>query len=132
MHKVLLILMVVLLIAPAYAKSAGEPVMVGGDTDQDACVASGVVHGLRTIRAAFLVVRNGAHVHSRKIDQLREGQSVFVCDTSANGHWLGIVYSSNKEINDCGVSTPIAIEQPYRGKCRKGWVNARWIKLIAG
>ena len=105
--------------------------MVGGSDDLDACPSYGVVSGLKSKKNGFLVVRSGSNIIFQKIDKLQEGQKVFICETSTDRNWFGIVYSHNNA-NDCGISSPISPTQPYKGKCKSGWVNARWIKLLAG
>lgn len=104
------------------------PVMVGGEADLDACGASGRVRGLKADGDNFLAVRTGPGTRYRMVDKLRNGQNVSMCDEK--GDWIGIVYSRKDQ--RCGVGTPIARRQPYRGPCRSGWVHKSFIELMAG
>jgi uncharacterized protein YgiM (DUF1202 family) len=131
MIKILLVLF--LLCKPSWgiAENSSIPVMVGGSDDLDACPSYGVVSGLKSKKNGFLAVRSGSSINFQIIDRLQEGQKVFICGTSADSNWFSIVYSHNNA-NDCGVSSPISLTQSYKGKCKSGWVNVRWIKLLAG
>jgi hypothetical protein len=130
MYKILVAVFLVGFAWQVSAKSA--PVVVGGEEGLDACPSLGVVSGLKPKKGGFLAVRSGASRTHKRIAKLREGQEVFICNTSTDGHWLGIVYAHGKATSDCGVTTPINPAGPYKGKCTSGWVNANWIKLIAG
>lgn len=107
------------------------PVIVGGDNNLDACPSLGVVSGLKSEGNGFLAVRSGANFKYALIDKLLEGQKVFICNVSTDGNWFGVVYS-RENIDDCGVSTPVTPAQPYKGKCKSGWVDAHSIKVLAG
>ncbi len=107
------------------------PVMIGGDNNLDACPSLGVVFNLNPNGDGFLAVRSGANTSYPLIDKLPEGQHVNICNSSIDGNWLGVVYS-NSDVNDCGLSRPVSPVQPYKGKCKSGWVNSRWINVIAG
>lgn len=108
------------------------PVMVGGEADLDACTSVGVVSGLAPRGDGFLAVRTGANARYKLVDKLPEGHYVYMCSTSADGKWYGIVYAQGNKELDCGISTPINPAQPYQGKCKSGWVSGRWIKHMAG
>lgn len=110
---------------------ASVQVMVGSDDNLDACSALGMVSGLKSGRNSFLAVRAGPDKRFAMIDRLKAGQRVSICRSSENGKWYGVVYS-RKSAEDCGVTSPINPARPYNGKCRSGWVNAHWIKLLAG
>jgi len=64
--------------------------------------------------------------------RLGPGQRVHVCEEAAGGKWFGIVYSPAPGTQDCGVGTPAACPHPYRGPCASGWVDARYITVVAG
>lgn len=106
------------------------PVMVGGTEDLDACHSEGIVSGLDPEGDAFLAVRAAANANARMLDKLPEGKKVYICDSSPDGKWLGIVYT--KKGIDCGVSSPIRPAQPYKGRCHSGWVSQKWVKVTAG
>jgi hypothetical protein len=110
---------------------ASVQVMVGSDDNLDACSALGMVSGLKSRQDSFLAVRAGPDKRFAMIDRLKAGQKVFICRTSEDGKWYGVVYSRNSA-EDCGVTSPINPARPYNGKCKSGWVNAHWIKLLAG
>jgi hypothetical protein len=127
------ILCAVVFLLYALPSTAGNvmPVMVGGEADLDACSSIGVVSGLKQGGDGFLAVRAGASASYKLVDKLLEGQKVFICSSSSDNKWYGIVYAQGDE-QDCGVSSPISPSQPYKGKCKSGWVSERWIKQIAG
>ncbi|MCK9621349.1 MAG: hypothetical protein M0R47_12530 [Methylobacter sp.] len=126
-----LLLLSSLLSSAATADVIGIPVMVGGEKNLDACTGLGIVFGLNPQSDNFLAVRSGTNSRYALIDKLYEGQQVFICQTSADGKWLGVVYSHNKNA-DCGVNSPINPAQVYSGQCKSGWVYGRWIKIVAG
>jgi len=114
------------------ADNAVMPVIVGGEAELDACGSVGVVSGLAPRGDGFLAVRTGANASYKRVDKLLEGQQVYMCSTSADGKWYGIVYAQGHKDLDCGVSSPISPAQPYQGKCKSGWVSKRWIKHLVG
>jgi hypothetical protein len=133
MHKTLLI-MLLCFAGFAMAESGAVPVMIGEDGDDaqlDACASLGAVSGLDPKGDGFLAVRSGPDARYALLDKLREGQEVFVCNVSPDHRWYGVVYTRN-DGEDCGVTSPVSPEQPYRGPCASGWVNVRWIKIVAG
>ncbi len=111
------------------------PVMIGGDSDQDACGGVLEVAHLNPRGDNFLTVRASPSATAREIDRLKPGFAVWGCDESADHQWIGIVYIG-KKLNgdglDCGVGTPVKQRRPYQGPCTKGWVSARFLELIAG
>ncbi len=104
------------------------PVMVGGDSEQDACGGTYRVRGLNPRGDNFLSVRSRPAAAGRELVRLRGGQMGYLCDASADGQWQGVVYGRI----DCGVGTPIARSRPYRGPCASGWVSSRFVELVAG
>lgn len=115
----------------SFADNPAMPIMVGGEEGLDACTSLGVVSGLDPEGDAFLAVRAGADAQYKLLDKLPEGKQVHICSTSPDGKWLGVVYSRKKG-QDCGVSKSISPAQPYKGKCKSGWVSIHWVKVIAG
>lgn len=97
----------------------------------DACPGTGQVIGLRKGGDEFLAVRTGPSTEHPLSDKLKEGQTFYVCSSSKDEKWVGIVYSTDKT-NDCGVTSAIKKLAPYRGKCKQGWIHSRWMKVIAG
>lgn len=111
--------------SPALAQRA-VPVMVGGDADYDACSSVGQVARLNPNGDGFLAVRSGPSTDYGKIDELYNGDTVFLCDQE--GRWHGVVYGSE----DCGVGSPMPRRQAYNGTCRAGWIFDRYVDVIAG
>ncbi|MBV5309820.1 hypothetical protein [Chromatium okenii] len=107
------------------------PVMIGGDTDVDACGAVGEVRGLDDFRGdGFLSVRKGPGSQYLEIDRLHNGDQVYLCND--RGNWAGIIYSTGGNLSaSCNVSSSIANKQSYRGPCKSGWAYMKWLKLIA-
>jgi hypothetical protein len=117
---------------PAMLEPGEQLVFVGRDRENlDACASVGRVTNLGHGREAFLAVRTAPSVKARIKDKVKDGQILTLCDDS--GEWLGVVYSLESDGNiDCGVATPSAYFGAYRGPCRFGWVNSRYVELIAG
>lgn len=110
--------------APASAAEpeVAAPVMVGGASDEDACGATGEV-----AVSGSLNVRSAPALGAPVIDRLRAKAKVIRCDP--RGDWIGIVYPAEL---DCGTGSPIAQREPYAGRCRSGWVHARYVVPYAG
>ena len=100
------------------------PVIVGGDSAAPACPVSGTISGLA--RGSTLNVRTGPGTQHARVDALRNGNRVHVCDGTADEQWLGVVYPTGSG-QDCGVGSPMAEGRAYGGPCRVGWVNAGWV-----
>ncbi|MGE3643585.1 MAG: integron [Beijerinckiaceae bacterium] len=103
-------------------------VFYGGEAGLDACAGLGHVVALKRGGDNFLSVRGGPATSHREIDRLKMGQHVSMCDE--RGDWIGIVYTKSGQ--RCGVGTPVARRQPYRGPCRSGWVHRDFVELLAG
>ena len=104
------------------------PVKVGGAADEDACAGTGKVGGFAIATSGSLNVRAAPTRSAPVVDQLPSGTTVIRCDQV--GAWIGIVYDLGE--GDCGTGTPIAERGPYAGRCRSGWVYARYIVPYAG
>lgn len=115
----------------AGAAAAQRPVRIGMDRLADACTGVGRVVGLNPRGQNYLSVRGAPRTTAVERDRLRSGQNLHICDRSADGRWLGVVYTRNPHQN-CNVSSPVASPRPYPGPCRSGWVAARYIADIAG
>jgi hypothetical protein len=102
------------------------PVMVGGESDLDACASVAMVTGLDPAGENVLVVRTGPDVSYPKADQLPPSAGVHVCEE--RGNWRSIVYPAG----DCGVATPIAAREAYMGPCKSGWVYGDYLSPLAG
>lgn len=95
------------------AAQADEPVLVGGEVDEDACSSFQYVGG------------GGANAYAGPgenfdvLGELPPGDLVLLCDTE--GSWEGIVWPVDNL--DCGVGSPITPRQAYSGPCPNGWVH---------
>ncbi|MFT3808086.1 hypothetical protein [Arenimonas sp.] len=133
-HLRLIVLAAPLAIAwPLAAGEASVPVRIGTheQPDLDACLSVGEVSGLKPSGDGFLAVRRGPGTHYAIADKLTAGRRFHLCDWKEEGGWHGIVYSPDGSL-DCGVSSPVASPRVYSGKCKSGWVNRRWVKVVAG
>ncbi len=126
---------IALIILGVYAASATVtvskwvPVMVGADPGMDACGGWGRVKGLDPAGDGFLAVRSGPGTEYSAHARLKNGQSVFLCET--RGNWEGIVFTNDKN-QDCGTGSPVKKYGPYNGPCPWGWVSRKYIELLAG
>jgi len=115
-----------MLTAPALAADPEVPVKVGGFPDMDACMTLGEVDGLDPNGDNFLAVRGGPDTSFGKIDELHEGDQVWIC--AGRNDFMGVVYGDE----DCGVGTPINPARNYDGPCATGWVYQKYVTIIAG
>jgi hypothetical protein len=125
----------VALLAAALAQAAPRevPVIVGEESELDACTSWAKVEGLNPKGDGFLAVRVGPGTRHAMRDRLREGDEFFICNYSRDDKWLAIVYpGKGQNAADCGVSSPMPKPVAYRGPCRWGWVHEKWVKFLAG
>lgn len=99
-----------LLMAAVWPISAHAQYFTLGGDDLDACSSNGIVVGLKANGDNFLAVRSGPGRNHAKIDELHNGDPVFLC--TGQGRWYGIVYGGSR---DCGVSSPIVPARVYSG-----------------
>jgi hypothetical protein len=122
--------------AAAFAAMAAKrdvPVIVGEQEDLDACGGWAEVSGLNPKGDGFLAVRGGPGTDHALRDRLREGDGFFVCGTSRDGAWMAIVYPrAGQTAETCDVSGAVPEAHAYRGPCASGWVNAAWVRILAG
>ena len=124
--------------APAAATTAAYdgpipmPIRVGGNgPDMDACGTYAEVANLNLAGDNYASVRDAPSTETKERDRLGEKRGVQVCATEDG--WSGIVYrDEGDEATDCGTGTPIATEQNYTGPCRQGWVDSRYLEMVAG
>lgn len=121
------------LLAAVFAASAQDarvPVVVGQVKEIDACPSWGEVAGLQH---STLAVRSGPGTSYPQLDALQNGQGLYLCDSSTDGEWEGVVYMPGKNTPpDCAVSSSVPTQRAYAGPCRFGWVRSKWVKLTAG
>lgn len=123
-----------MLVACAAAAARRDvPVIVGQDASLDACGSWAEVSGLNPAGDGFLAVRGGPGADYAMRDRLREGDAFFVCGMSRDGKWMAVVYPRAGQTSDaCGVSGALPKARAYRGPCASGWVNAAWVRILAG
>ena len=102
-------------------------VLIGGDSDLDACGLIASVEGLQPVPGNFLNVRSGPSQSYPIVGQLIEGAEFIQCDRSADADWLGIVVPTGG--GDCGLGEPITDRGPYEGSCLSGWVHRSFTTL---
>jgi hypothetical protein len=124
-----------LVCTPLLAEAPVRPqraVMVGGQSELDACNTTWKVVGRNPQGEVWLAVRSRPSVAAPQIARLRSGDMVYGCDGTGDQVWTGVViYSADPRIN-CGVSSVIVRRQPYRGPCASGWVSRQRLELVAG
>jgi len=98
----------------------------------DACPGIGRVNGLEPRKGDLLRVRAEANEIAQVTDELAVSTLVWLCE--ADGEWQGIVYPKGElqELGDCRVSSALAEPEPYSGPCHFGWVQAKYVELVAG
>lgn len=98
----------------------------------DACPGIGRVNGLEPRKGDLLRVRSEASDGAKVTDELKVSTLVWLCE--ADDEWQGIVYPTGEfqELGDCRVSSALAKPEPYAGPCQFGWVQAKYVELIAG
>lgn len=105
------------------AAELAVPILEEGGDGQAANCASSVVGGLPRGRDGFLAVRSGPGADYAKLAELKNGETVIVFQT--RGEWAGIVYRTQNVTCSSKSTRPIAYD-------RKGWVNTKWLKPLAG
>ena len=120
--------------APLAAEVDSIPIVIGGNDVMDACPSVGTVKGLNAKGDGFLSVRSGPGTKFLEKDRLIAGALFYMCDgKSARGSdWVGIVYSKNMNTDTCGVTSAIEDITVYKGPCKWGWINSKWVKVVAG
>lgn len=107
-----------------HAQDLDVPVIERASDDLDTC-AFGQVTGLKAGGDGFLAVRSGPDSGYPKLDELHNGDDVWLFDRQ--GAWIGIVYGVRELA--CG---PISKDRSVPHNGRKGWVHENWIQVIAG
>lgn len=92
--------------------------------DLDTC-SYGQVAGLKAGGDGFLAVRKGPGSDHAKIDELKNGDNVWLFET--RGKWIGVVYGV--ESLSC---SPIDADRPVHKGGKKGWVHQNWVEVLAG
>jgi hypothetical protein len=101
-------------------------VQVGGSTEYDACSALGVIEHNSTTGQVSLLSAPSEDADS--VVELPTGAHFWMCEEHED--WIGgVVEEDGKE---CGIATPIATAQDYSGPCIQGWIDRRFVTLLAG
>jgi uncharacterized protein DUF4429/putative oligomerization/nucleic acid binding protein len=116
------------------ARSLDEPIIIGSNGPKmDACGSNGRVVGLDARGDNFLAVKSGPRMNASRIDKLGPAFELYVCGTSKDGKWLGVVYQAGGQLStDCGVTSPVATARAYSGRCQSGWVYSKYVDVYAG
>lgn len=105
-----------------------QSVMLGGDTEFDACSSYGHVSGLKDVAGNFLALRSHPSIQGTLLEKLENGQEFYICE-EVDG-WVGIVLPDVSL--ECGTSSPVADKVPYEGPCKSGWVYGGFVNPVAG
>jgi len=98
-------------------------VHVGGIESLDACGG----YGIATVTATLYVIGTDGNWHYEKVDA---SSPLYICDAQ-DDEYSGVVIPNYKG-QDCQVSSPIKRRQPYTGPCRPGWINTKFVDVLAG
>lgn len=127
MKRLLLLTLLTGLCCNTEAGGHRVPVMLGihGEPELDACLSMGVAP--REVQ-----VREAPSAKARVVLTLAKGQEAFLCDSSKDGRWEGIVVPPSPGF-DCGISGEWGPgPTPYRGPCKSGWVPEGTVPAVAG
>ncbi len=96
----------------------------------DACGTLGTTRNIAP--DAVLPARNAPFEAAQEAGGVRSGTRFFVCARSHDQKWLGVVWAPEGDPAGCGVTSPVASRRDYGGPCPSGWVQAAFVKLVAG
>jgi hypothetical protein len=116
----------------ATVTASATPVRIGelGPNFQ-ACAAAGTTRNLKA--GESLPVRSAPFDNADQQGGIESGGRFFVCTSSLDRKWFGIVFDESGALADrCGVTEPVTGRRDYGGPCRSGWVQSAFVKLIAG
>lgn len=111
-------------IPAGHAKDLKVPIIERAQEDLDTC-ALGQVRRLKKQGDGFLAVRTGPASKFRKIDELHNGDRVWIFDQ--RGEWLGVAYGV-KELS----CSPIEQDRLLPDHGKSGWIHGNWVDVIAG
>ena len=115
------------------SQSSAQPVRIGLDGPElDACGGIGKVVRIGLTRERTLAVRGEPAPRGKELARLESGTLVWLCEGADD--YQGIVYASGQfqDLGDCRVSSPVREPEDYTGPCKQGWVEAKYIDLVAG
>ena len=114
----------------AWSAPESEPVAVGshGNAELDACLSFGrvTVPGGKSVE-----MRAAPNASSGVVVVLEDGDLVHLCSVSTDGNWHGVIDGSDLNIN-CDIGSPVVEERGYVGACKSGWVDVKFIEVVAG
>ncbi len=115
-----------------YSDAGRIPVIGLQGPDSDACPAIGRIAMFEPKKGDFMRVYTDSSDLAPIKDQLQLSSLVWLCE--ADEGWQGIVYPKNEtqDLGDCRVSAALSDPEPYNGPCNFGWVEAKYIELVAG
>ncbi|MEZ5682434.1 MAG: hypothetical protein R3E14_14185 [Erythrobacter sp.] len=119
-------------INPDYTGPIPLPIRIGSDgPEMDACGTYAEVATYDVSSENIPYVHDAPSASTKARDKLNPGQGVQVC--MAQNGFSGIVYPrEGQEVADCGTGSPVATEQNYSGPCLAGWVDSRFLEMVAG
>lgn len=83
---------------------------------------------IRSGKVTSVPVRAGAGSDFRRVDRLRSGQEIYICDE--RGEWFKASYSEPS--GPCGPTSENGLNMQKVKACRSGWVQKKWIDVISG
>ena len=124
--------------ARSVARHGGAmPVMIGGQTETDACASIGRV--LQPAGSPLVIVSARPARRARAVAKLAAGHLLWICWQNKAANKVGVVFGTAAESRnssgipaDCGVQTPIAKPRAYHGRCQSGWIDSAAFETIAG
>ncbi len=127
---------IITLFAPHIASAQSvksRMVMVGGQTEFDACGAIGEPKGLNPKGDNFLALKAAPNLASKRKAKLGPKKAFFICEYSNDDTWVGVVVPMGRQsLEDCGLGGTMERRQAYKGPCMQGWVAAKYVEVIAG
>ena len=106
------------------AQDLDVPIVERSQEDLDTC-ALGQVRRLKAQGDGFLAVRTGPDSNFRKIDELHNGDLVWIFDQRSD--WYGVVYG----VAELSCS-PIDRDRFLPDWGKSGWIHSNWVDVIAG
>lgn len=83
------------------------------------------------VTAASGAVRELGNPQSPVLGYAKPGDTLHLCETSAEGDWFGVIVSPAGSRKDCGATEPSKTMTPYRGRCLSGWLSADEVTIEA-
>jgi hypothetical protein len=120
-----------------FQKEEPRPILVGGKPKGDRCTSYGVSVGTVQVSGGKrLEVWGAPSLNSKLLDVLKVGHPVLICSDPVKRAWIGIIYHGNDpdaDLEECRLSeTSEKAPLAYRGPCKSGWVNRRFVQNSAG